>query len=230
MNSKKLMRDINTIYQEIDKCKDDYKKKGDLGETAVFRICEELYKAEGGILYHSFQHKVDADLPGNLKRSEQGNIFIENLGNFTEIDVLLVTPLRLFPIEVKTYSAVKNGGIVLSKDGISGCRETAKSPVHQNEMHCRHLYSYIYKNLPEGSAKFIQPIVVFVDRCKVTDNRSTQEKEYIPATTLNGLYSLLIQLNKPLGYKLDLVNLASTLNECCQGYNKMLPLKILEGL
>ena len=50
----KLKQDINNIYREIDNCGTDYKKKGTLGELAVFRVCEEVYRNQGGILYHSF--------------------------------------------------------------------------------------------------------------------------------------------------------------------------------
>lgn len=226
MSFNKLVDDINSIYKEIEKCKDDYKKKGDLGEQAVFRVCEEFYMREGGLLYHSFQYKVDPNLRGNIKRSEQGNLFLENLGSFTEIDVLLVTPLTVIPIEVKTYSVVSKAGITLKDDGIYGCRETNKSPVHQNNMHCRHLYSHIFKNLPEGETKYIKPIVVFVDRCTIDDQRSDWQKELIPVTSLNGLYSAIKKADKRQEYRLDLENLAVTLNECCTGYTKLLPLKI----
>lgn len=221
----RLKQDIDSIFQEIDNCGTDYKKKGTLGELAVFRICEEIYHNQGGILYHSFQHKVDDTLPGNIKRSEQGNLFLEKLGRFTEIDILLVTPYILIPIEVKTYSAIRGNGIVLTDASISGCNETDKSPVHQNEMHCRHLYSYIYKSIPNGETKYIQPVVVFTDRCKVMDKRSQEQKDYIPVTTLNGLYALLQKINKPKEYRLNLDAVANSLNECCFGYEKMLPLK-----
>lgn len=225
MRYAKLREDIDSIYLEIDKCGTDFKRKGTLGEMAVFRICEEVYSNMGGILYHSFQHKVDENLPGNIKRSEQGNLFIEKLGNYTEIDVLLVTPYVLLPIEVKTYSAIRGDGIILTDDGISGCREVSKSPVHQNEMHCRHLYSYIYKCLPDGKTKYIRPIVVFVDRCRVTDKRSRWQRDYIPFTSLNGLYDLISKLNVQQEYRLDLDAVAAALNECCFGYEKILPLK-----
>lgn len=221
----KLKQDINNIYHEIDNCGTDYKKKGTLGELAVFRICEEVYRNQGGILYHSFQYKVDNELPGNIKRSEQGNLFLEKLGKFTEIDILLITPYVLMPIEVKTYSAIRGGGIVLTNEGITGCSETDKSPVHQNEMHCRHLYSYIYKCLPNGETKYIQPIVVFTDRCKLLDRRTQDQQEYIPVTTLNGLYSMIKRINQPKEYRLNLDAVANALNDCCFGYEKMLPLK-----
>lgn len=225
MRYDKLRSDIDNIYREMDKCGVDFKRKGTLGELAVFRICEEVYSSMGGILYHSFQHKVDESLPGNIKRSEQGTLFLEKLGNFTEIDVLLVTPYILIPIEVKTYSAIKGGGIIVTDDGIAGCKEVNKSPVHQNEMHCRHLYSYIFKCLPDGQSKYIKPVVVFADRCRVTDKRSPWQREYIPFTSLNGLYGLISKLNVPQEYRLDLDAVATALNECCFGYEKILPLK-----
>ena len=62
-------------------------EKGTFGEQAVFRICEEFYRNQGGILYHSYSYKVDKSLPGNIKE-EDGKLYIENLGEFTEIDVM----------------------------------------------------------------------------------------------------------------------------------------------
>ena len=140
--------------------------KGNFGEKAVFKICEEKYQAQGGILYHSYSYKTNPMLEGNIKRNEQGGLFIEKVGSTTEIDVLFITKNKVFPIEVKAYKAKR---IVLTDEAISGCFKIDKSPVHQNEMHCRHLYPYIFKALPEGETQYIEPIVVFVDNCTVED-------------------------------------------------------------
>lgn len=97
----------------------DMKKKGTKGEEAVFALCEKLYQRHGGILYHSYAYKVDKNLPGNIKKDDSGTLFVENLGDFTEIDVLYVSPYKVFPIEVKSYSSKE---IILTDDGISGVR------------------------------------------------------------------------------------------------------------
>lgn len=219
-----LSKDINKIYREIENGSSDIKKKGNLGEKTVLRICEEIYSKQGGILYHSFSYKTDPSLAGNIKSGSNGKHYIENLSSFTEIDVLLVTPYKIFPIEVKTYS-VTNGKIVLTDGYIEGCMSTEKTPIHQNEMHCRHLYSHIFKCIPNGETKYIAPIVVFVDRCKFEDKRSNWQKKYIPAITLDYLESLIRVLNKPEEYKLDLEAVDRALTECSVGCELKLPLR-----
>ena len=99
--------------------------KGSFGEKAVLRICEEFYQKYGGILIHSYSYMVDRELPGNIKRHDDGTFYLENLGSTTEIDVLLITTYRIYPIEVKAYAAKK---ILLYDDRIEGCRITEKSP------------------------------------------------------------------------------------------------------
>ena len=175
--------------------------KGVYGERAVLAICEQFYQKYGGILVHSYEYQVDPDLPGNIKKHDDGQLYIENLGTCTELDVLYVSPYRVFPIEVKSYKAKK---ITLTDDGISGCKITNKSPVHQNEMHCRHLYSFAYRFLPKGATKYICPIVCLVDECVLEDRRSMEQREYILATTLTNLTKVITMNNRPLDYRIDI--------------------------
>lgn len=226
----KLVDDVSSILSELDKARGDNKLKGSLGEKAIFRICEEVYQQQGGILYHSFTYKVDKTKEGNVKKGEDGKCYIENLGSTTEIDVLLVTPLKIIPIEVKTYNTMGNGNggiMTLTDGGISGTYATDKTPIHQNEMHCRHLYSWIFKSIPGGASKYIAPVVVFVDSCKIKDDRTAWQKEYIPIANLDSFYSVLKELNKPCEYRLDLRAVDKSLTECCVGYEKKMPLRIL---
>lgn len=195
-------------------------EKGAYGEKAVFTICEEFYQREGGILYHSYSYKTDPTKEGNIKRGDQGNLFIENLSGSTEIDVLLVTKNRVFPIEVKAYKAKE---IVLTDDGISGCFKTDKSPVHQNEMHMRHLYPTIFRGLPDGETRYVVPVVVFVDKCKVIDKRSKEQKDYIKVITLNMLKKFIQDNNAPLEYAIDLRLMDKLLKEICISSEKYLP-------
>ncbi len=194
--------------------------KGEYGENAVFAICEKIYQIEGGILYHSYEYPVDAKLPGNIKRHANGQFYLENVGSTTEIDVLLVTPYRIFPIEVKAYKARE---IVLTDEAIDGCFKVDKSPVHQNEMHCRHLYSSLFKSICNGESKYIVPVVVFVDQCTVKDKRSDWQREYIKVTTLDGLEATIKRFDKPAEFRLDLDAIAGTLKNCCSSSKKMLP-------
>lgn len=198
--------------------------KGVFGELAVLAVCERMYQATGGLLYHSYSYKVDKALPGNIEYGAEG-LYVENLGDMTEIDILLVTPYRIFPIEVKSYKASK---IVLTDDRILGCLITNKSPIHQNEMHARHLYSGIIEAVPEGNTQYIQPICVFTDECTLSDNRSEFQRSYIHATVLSRLSSLLRMLNTPIDYRLDLEMIQRRLNAIKLKCEKEMPLRDLE--
>lgn len=200
----------------------DMKQKGNAGELAVIKVIEQFYQEYGGILYHSYTYKVDKKLKGNIKKDESGKLYCENLGSTTEIDVLYVSPFRVFPIEVKSYSAKE---IILTDDGISGCRKTDKSPVHQNEMHARHLLSAIFRALPDGDEKYIVPIVVFVDKCKLVDKRSDWQKEYIKKCILNSLSTRIRENNFPFEYTINLKLMDDVLRQACESSEKYLPVR-----
>lgn len=195
--------DVNKILKDMHSKKGQnyVKQKGSLGEKAVLKICEQFYIQQGGILIHSYSYRTDPTEPGNVKKDDNGKHYIENLGATTEIDVILVTPYRVFPIEVKSYKAKK---ITLTDDGIKGSYNTSKSPVHQNEMHCRHLYSFLYRAFDSGDTDFIVPIVCFVDETKIEDSRSDWQLDYIIATTLDGLVDVITEFNTPLDGQLKL--------------------------
>ncbi len=65
-------------------------------------------------------------------------------------------------------------------------------------MHCRHLYPHIFSVIPDGSTKFIEPIVVFVDKAKVIDERTSDNRKYIHLTILNKFRELILSLNTPV--------------------------------
>lgn len=198
--------------------------KGTPGENAAFAVCEFLYQSIGGILYHSYTYPSCKGLPGNIKSGSNG-LFIENLGEFTEIDILYATQYRVFVIEVKSYKA---NTITLTDTNISGCKSKDKSPVHQNEMHCRHLYPILRPIIPDGVSKYIVPIVCFVDECRVVDNRSDYQKEYVKVTILNYLREVILGLNTPLSFRFDMEKLDNYLRKSCIKYSKYFPLRIVE--
>ena len=175
--------------------------KGTYGEQAVFKICEEFYQRDGGILVHSYSYKVDKSQAGNVKRGDNGKLFIENIGDYTEIDVLYISKFRVFPIEVKAYHAKE---IRIDDAGIYGCYKTDKSPVHQNEMHCRHLYPFMFRALPRGNTSYICPIVCMVDKAKIIDERSDWQRDYIKLCVLNTLKRTIEQNNNPLDFQLNI--------------------------
>lgn len=188
---------VNKILNNMHNNGGDNKVKGTQGEIAALAVCEKLYYKYGGILYHSYSYKVDKALPGNIKK-EDGVLRCENLGDFTEIDILYVSPFRVIPIEVKSYHAKK---IILTDDGIAGCFRNEKSPIHQNEMHCRHLLSGIFEALPDGNEDYIRPIVVFVDNCTIEDKRSKWQREYVVKSVLNNFSDMLTVINTPFNNK-----------------------------
>ncbi len=194
--------------------------KGVYGEKAVLSICEDFYNKKGGILIHSYSYNAQNGLAGNVVY-EDGKLKLENNIKYTEIDVLLVTPFRIYPIEVKSYNASK---ITLTNDRIIGCAYDHKSPEHQNEMHCRHLYPFLFKAIPDGLTDYIKPIVVFADKTKVLDNRSDDRKEYIKVTILNQLKSLISELDYPINSTvIDLKVMEKTLRNNMKSCEKFLP-------
>lgn len=218
-----LDKSVNALLNKMHSNKDAVTAKGSIGEQAVFKICESHYQREGGILIHSYSYSVDKDCAGNIKRNDNGSFYVENLGGTTEIDVLYVSKYKVFPIEVKAYKAKE---IIFTDDAITGCMVTNKSPVHQNEMHCRHLYSHIFKVLPDGRTDYIVPIVCMVDSATIKDMRSDWQKDYIKLCVLNNLDEVITQYNKPLDYQLNLMAIDNVLKEKMSESEMYLPPRI----
>lgn len=212
---------VNSVLRKMHEHKST--EKGSYGEKAVFKICEEFYDNEGGILIHSYTYKTDPEQAGNIKKGQGGKLFIERLGSYTEIDVLYVSKYRVYPIEVKAYRA---NTIYFKDDGIYGCNKTDKSPIHQNEMHCRHLYSSIFRALPNGDTSYVIPLVCMVDECEIVDQRSDWQKEYIHLCVLNSLRDFILQTNTPLETKLNLTLVDNILKECMIKNEVYLPVRL----
>lgn len=212
-------RDINSVLHKMrseGKLK-GASAKGDHGEEAVLMVCLNKQDKWGGLVYHSFKYPYGTRKDGRLLL---GNIYRED-GVYKdvtkecddEIDVLFITPYRVFAIEVKAYHAEsksstgkgKLNGIRIEDDWMyRDSKAVDKSPIAQAEKHARHLYKAIYEVLPDGQAAYIVPIVVFVDKCDVQDARSEHFKNYIPVCILNTLSATLNKYNTPLKYNIDL--------------------------
>lgn len=194
----------------------DMKEKGDLGEEAVLSICYDRKEKTGtGLLYQSFMYPYQTTRSG---RCYTGNIKYEN-GDFVEytddsindeIDVLYITPYRIFAIEVKSYKARSLD--VYEHWFNRGSTPVDKSPIMQAEKHARHLYHALYDVLPDGEPKYIQPLVCFVDKCRVRDDRSQHFIDYVPVCILNNLLATINAYNTPLEYNLDLEQIERKLN------------------
>lgn len=194
----------------------DMREKGNLGEEAVLAICyERKEKAGRGLLYQSFMYPYQTNrsgtcYTGNVKY--ENNQFVEYTDDSIndEIDVLYITPYRIFAIEVKSYKARSLD--VYEHWFNRGSTPVDKSPIMQAEKHARHLYHAIYDVLPDGNPQYIKPLVCFVDKCKVRDDRSKHFVDYVPVCILNNLLSTINKYNTPLEYNLDLEQIEAKLN------------------
>lgn len=210
--------DVNSILRNMRNAGKlmDIKGKGDLGEDAVLNLCLEFKRGCNGILIQSFQYPYASNREGknyigNIKY-ENGEYFevTDRQGLEDEIDILLITPYRIFPIEVKAYKAniqIYDHWMKRDNNGPGkpkGMIEVDKSPVAQAEKHARHLYHQLSPVLPDGQPSYIVPIVCFVDKSVIDDDRSAANQAYLPVTILNTLVSTLSKYNVPLRYGLDL--------------------------
>lgn len=194
------------------------KGKGDAGEEAVLQIMLQRLQHTGGLLYRSFrypyqQNRQNVTYVGNIMLEEGKFVAYNDARNGRiledEIDILYVTPLRIFPIEVKSYHAkleVYNDW--MKKQG----EEVDKSPIAQAEKHARHLYHALHDVLPDGRPEYIQPIVCFVDRCTLVDSRNQGSKVYLPCCILNNLKSTIIHCNTPLRYSISVPDVKKKLD------------------
>lgn len=222
------MASINDVLSNMRKAGkvQDHRSKGDLGEDSVLMVCYERKQAAGiGLLYQSYKYPYQSNRSGVVYT---GNVKYEN-GQFVEytkdtlddeIDVLYITPYRIFPIEVKSYHARFLD--VYEHWFNKNSQPVDKSPIMQAEKHARHLYHAIYDVLPDGDPSYIQPIVCFVDRCRVRDDRSDHFRNYVPVCILNNLMRTLNAYNKPLMYNLDLNMIEMKLNDVKTSIKKIL--------
>lgn len=213
------MPNINDVLSSMRKAGkvQDMKEKGNLGEDAVLSILYERKQQTGnGLLYQSFMYPYQTDrsgkcFTGNIKYEDKEFLEYTSESINDEIDVLYVTPYRIFPIEVKSYKARR----LDCYDHWFNRESTPvdKSPICQAEKHARHLYHAIYDVLPDGDPHYIVPMVCFVDKCKVRDDRSPHFQEYIPVCILNNLLKTVNTYNTPLEYNISIEQLERKLNE-----------------
>lgn len=202
------MPDINKILKQMRESGKimDHKGKGSAGEKAVLEVAHEFLRSTGGIMYLSYKYPYQSDRSGACYL---GNIKYEN-GKFVdysstsyndEVDVLLITPYRIYPIEVKSYHAkIELYDFWMRKNK----EEVDKSTIVQTEKHARHFYHFLNPFIPEGNPDYIVPIACFVDRCEISDNRSTLQQEYVKVAILNTLMQTLIKTHTPLDNCLDI--------------------------
>ena len=197
----------------------DSKGKGYYGEQAVLSIALDVANRIGGSVYHSFRFPYKSAVKGNIFLRKDGTFTtVDGEGLMDEIDVLLITPYRIIPIEVKSYKSkvLKLKDTALERDNKIHYEGVGhKNPIWQTEKHARMLYEAIYEYIPDGKAEYIKPLLCFVDRCSLYDLRDTEHKEYIPACILNNLVSFINKINTPLQYRVDVESLKGRLEKIC---------------
>lgn len=182
----------------------DVKAKGALGEAAVMDIMHDYRARRGGLLYNGFMYPYATDRSGKVYL---GNIFwdpeTQKFSDVTrqlndEIDVLLITHYRIFPIEVKSYHMreLTLTDAWMIRDGA----KVDKSPLAQAEKHARHLYHQLYDVIPDGDPHYIIPMVCFVDRVDkgCNDQRTPEAIHYMPVVPINGLRQAVADRDFPV--------------------------------
>lgn len=212
------MSNINGLLDKMRKAGkvQDMKGKGSAGEEAVLQLCYDRMKSKGrGILMQSFMYPYQTNRSGVCYTGNvmyENNTFVDYSSDSIndEVDILYATPYRIFLIEVKSYHA-RNLYCYdhwLNREKVP----VDKSPIAQAEKHARHFYHAVNPVIPCGDPSYIVPIVCFVDRCTVTDDRSPEMQEYVPVCILNNLRSMLNKHDKPLQYDIDLPSLEAKLH------------------
>lgn len=182
----------------------DARKKGTPGERAALAALKR-YKnlCRPSVIIHSFAYPYAKGEAGNIHLDDNGNLdFTTDRGQGQEeIDLVFITTRRVFLIEVKTY---KRDNIKLTDLWEFYKGPVKKSVQSQTEKHARHFYYNFYEYFPDGKKEYIVPVIVFIDRCKVKDERSMKQKEAMPACILNNLNKIISVYDTPLQYAIDI--------------------------
>jgi len=199
--------DVNKSLSKMNKFRKDYKVKGSAGEEAILALLQNYQLRYGGTIFHSFTYEYSkrrdgTNYPGNIKYEEGKYKEISgNSGTKDEIDLLYVTPYRIFVIECKARSGKWN---LFDHWAKQQSNMVDKSPLAQSEKHARHLYYLLYEYLPEGRPEYIVPLTVFVDRAVIEDARSNDFKQYLPVAIINNFMKKFAGEDKPLKYGLEM--------------------------
>lgn len=165
-------------------------ERGTVGEQCVEKIGRYIVEQLGGYYLSSLV----------LPQSP-----VLQSGSTTEIDSLIITPQRIFVVEVKTYKST----IKIKNDSSMTSSSFDHNFLLQNEMHARALYHLIHRYLPYGSDDYIVPVLIPVGVGGFTDDRPAKDKKLYPVVPLQLLPKLIAQnsvvKNKSLAsYGLDM--------------------------
>ena len=196
------MEKVQKILDKLAKVNDN--TKGSIGEAAAFAALRKYKLKRGdGFLINTLKYPYIHDEPGNVK---QENKIIYDISKDTledEVDIVLATPYRIFLIEVKSYREK----VRLTDNWTYHGKYEAideKNVMAQAEKHARHFYHTFFETIPKGDHRYIIPLLAFVDKAKVSDQRSSKWKAYVPCCILNNMNATIAKLDTPLKYKIDL--------------------------
>lgn len=214
---------VDEAYKLLNKVRGNSKEKGNAGEDIALAIAKKFQQKVDCAIFHSYSYPYQIMKSG---RPYQGNLFWVN-GKYEhktdasypdEIDILVVTDLRIFAIEVKA----RTGKWTIDDEWVSqNNKKDEKSVVIQAEKHARHFYHFINELLPEGVENYIVPVIVFVDKAKIIDRRTYEFKENVNVVIANTLLEWLFENNSPLAYKLNKPRIIRYLKEHCTKYDRL---------
>lgn len=166
--------------------------KGELGKKIVFEVLKRYKKTvPGSILINTLAYPYCKNAKGNVKLKDDKFVTVSNSDADDEIDVVLITPYRIFLCEVKVYRY----DIIFTDIWTYRPKgPVEKSVPLQAEKHARHFYYNFFDVIPDGKPYYIVPVMVIADKSNITDKRSAKWKRYIPITNLNVLNKTVSQL------------------------------------
>lgn len=188
------LKKINTLLKEISVINDE--RKGVLGEEIAFEVLKRYTKARGNsILINTVIYPYYSNTPGNIKLKDNKFISLNDNDTNDEVDIVLITPYKIFLCEVKAYRydiEFTDLWVYRSKTAVE------KSTTAQAEKHARHFYHNFCESIPHGNSEYIIPVIVIADKSKIQDNRSIEWKNYIHITNINKLNKLISELENLL--------------------------------
>lgn len=200
---------IDKLLYELSKVNDE--KKGEIGENLAFEVLKKYKnKKKGSVLITSLTYPYCSNVPGNLKLINNRLKYFSDTETDDEVDLVLITPFRIFLCEVKAYRykiELTNEWTFRSKGAIE------KSIPTQAEKHARHFYYNYYDIIPNGKSDYIIPLIIIADKSEILDRRDKFWREYVPITNINHLNKTISIFDKPLEYKLDVKKILEVLKK-----------------